>query len=84
VVGHSISATGDLVTALLGMERFRGPHTGANHAEIIWKLLEQYGLRYKVGYFMTNNAANNDTAMYELAKLFSNVKVAFDPVSACM
>ena len=35
VVGHWISSTGDLVTALLEMEHFRGPHTGANQAQII-------------------------------------------------
>jgi hypothetical protein len=84
VVGHAISATGDLVTAQLRMEHFREPHTDANQAKIIWKLLEQYGLRHKVGYFTTDKATINDTAVYELAKLFSNVNVAFYPVSACM
>jgi len=66
------------------MERFSAPHTGANQAEIIWKLLEQYGLRHTVDYITTDNATNNDTAIYELAKLFSNINVAFDPVSVRM
>jgi len=84
MVGHWISATGDLVTAQLGMERFHGPHTGANPAEIIWKLLEEDELRHKVGYFTTDNTTNNDTAMYESAKLFSKGSVAFDLVFALM
>jgi len=81
LVGHWISATRDLITVLLGMECFRGPHTGANVAKIILKLLEQYGLRHKVGYFTTDNATNNETSIPELVKLFSNVNVAFNPVS---
>jgi hypothetical protein len=82
VVGHWISATGDLVSVLLGMECFHGPHSDANQAEIIWKLFEQYGLGHNVDYFTTDNATNNDAAMYKVAKLFSNLHIALDPVSA--
>ena len=84
VLGHWISATGDLVTVLLGMERFSGTHPGANQAQIIWKLLEQYRLRHKVGYFTTNKETNNDTAWNELGKMFRNGNVAFDQVSTSL
>jgi hypothetical protein len=66
------------------MECFHGPRPSANQAKIIWMLLEQYRFRHKVGSFTTDNATNTYTAMCEQAKLFSNVNLAFDVVSARM
>jgi len=40
VVGHWITAIAEPVRALMGMEHFRGPYTGAIQAEIIWMLLK--------------------------------------------
>ncbi|KAF8241253.1 hypothetical protein K440DRAFT_573996, partial [Wilcoxina mikolae CBS 423.85] len=60
----------------LGMERFRGPHSGANQVETFWYLLEQHELKHKVGYYTTNNATNNVTTMHELGKCFSTFNIA--------
>jgi len=72
------------VTALLGMERVRGPHHGGNRANIIRSHVEQYRFRHKVRYFTTDNATNYDVAMYGIAMQLGNDKVAFDPVPARM
>ena len=82
LVGHWIDCYGYLRTALLGMERFQGPHTGLNQAEMIWQILERYHLMYRVGYFTTDNAFNNDTALRELGHIFDAHSIPFDPIKA--
>jgi len=62
------------------MERFQGPHTGHNHAETMWQILEQYHLKYHVGFFTTDNASNNDTALRELGHIFDSHSIPFDPI----
>jgi hypothetical protein len=84
VEGLWISATGNLVTAVLGMEHFCKPHTSANQVDIFWKLLEQYRLKNNIDYIAVHNATNNDNAMNARGKLFSMVNSTFDPVSARM
>jgi len=82
LVGHWIDCYGYLRTALLGMERFQGPHTGLNQAEMIWQILERYHSMYRVGYFTTDNAFNNDTALQELGHIFDAHSIPLDPIKA--
>jgi len=43
-------------------------HTGANMAEIVMKVLREYGIEEKLGYFVGDNANNNDTLVRHLAE----------------
>jgi hypothetical protein len=33
---------------LLGLRKLEGHHTGENQAEVVWKLIRNFGLEYKV------------------------------------
>jgi len=52
-----------LSQTLIAVRQLRGPHTGENQAEVIIKVLEDYKLDKHIGYFITDNALNNDTAI---------------------
>lgn len=41
----------------------KGPHTGENQAEILIAIIKEYDLSKKIGYFVTDNATNNDVAI---------------------
>jgi hypothetical protein len=47
----------------LGIRQLKGPHTGENQAEIIIEIIKDYEIEDRVGYFVTDNASNNDTAV---------------------
>jgi hypothetical protein len=42
-------------------------YLGSNQAEHIMKVINDYGIASKVGYFMMDNAGNNDTMMEALS-----------------
>ena len=79
LVAHWVSPEGHLIAATLGFQRLEGPHSGANQADLIWKILEVYQLTHKLGYFTMNNASNNDTALGEIQRLSQLKGVKFDP-----
>jgi len=66
VVAHWVSSEGQLVTATLGFQHLQGPYSCTNQADLIWKILHFYKLTEKLGYFTTDNASNNDTALSEI------------------
>jgi hypothetical protein len=53
----------DLVnkSTLIGMHRVKGAHTGENIAEVMIPVLEEMGIVSRLGYFIADNASNNDT-----------------------
>jgi hypothetical protein len=48
---------------LLVIRQLRGAHSGENQAQIIIEVIEEYDLQDQIGYFVTDNATNNDTAI---------------------
>ena len=59
----------EIHNVLIALPEIEGPHTGLNLANIIQKVVDEYNIGAKVGYFMMDNASNNDTAMQELQSL---------------
>jgi hypothetical protein len=55
-------------TALLGLPRLRGSHSGENIAGCLASVIKKYEIEHKLGCFMMDNAKDNDTCMKELAK----------------
>lgn len=47
-----------LSSSLLCCERFKGSHTGESIAEFIDKLVDDYAIRHKIVYILSDNAAN--------------------------
>jgi hypothetical protein len=47
-----------------------GSHSGENQAEVIKEVIREYNLQNRIGYFVTDNAANNNTAIDMLVACF--------------
>ena len=75
---HYIAENGDLQQSVLALQELDGQHTGQNQAESIVGVINDYGIASKVGYFMMDNANNNDTMMEALStrsyELLLNIK----------
>ena len=65
VVGHYLNKKGENVTTLLGLCHLMGAHSGANMAEQVVQIIKDYNLIDKIGYFVLDNATNNDTCLEE-------------------
>jgi hypothetical protein len=48
---------------LIAIRQLKGSHTGENQAEIIIEVIKDYNLQHKIGFFVTDNAPNNDIAI---------------------
>jgi hypothetical protein len=53
-------------------------HLGQNQAEVIMKVINDYGIASKVGYFMMDNASNNDTMMKALSTSSYNLSLRLE------
>ncbi|KJZ69950.1 hypothetical protein HIM_10658 [Hirsutella minnesotensis 3608] len=63
---HFLDEEGKYRTFLLGLPQVEGRHSGENLADRISEILHEYGLKGRVGYFVTDNAESNDTCLEEL------------------
>jgi hypothetical protein len=61
IIGHCIIEIGDLEHFVLALRELDGEHTGANQAKEVMEVINDYGIASKVGYFVMDNASNNDT-----------------------
>jgi len=68
LVAHWINLEGRTCCILLGLRKMCGAHTGETQSQVVLTLLQEYFLVEKVGYFMLDNASNNDTALACLSK----------------
>jgi hypothetical protein len=55
-----------LRTFLLGLPQIEGRHTGENFAERVGEIINEFGFEDRIGYFVTDNADNNDTCLEDL------------------
>ena len=63
IVEHWINTDGAVWTALLGLWRLQGQHTGENISYAVASVIEEYSLQHKIGYFMLDNASTNDVCV---------------------
>lgn len=61
VVSHYISDSGQLEHAVLALREIDGEHSGENQSTCIMEVVQEYGIASKIGYFVMDNAGNNDT-----------------------
>lgn len=52
----------------IGVPETSARHSGANIAAQVLEVIDEYGIRDKIGYFTLDNAENNDTAMDDIGK----------------
>ncbi|KAI1506889.1 hypothetical protein Ptr86124_014175 [Pyrenophora tritici-repentis] len=68
VVAHFANASGVIQDLPIALPHLAGSHTGDAIADTIKKTLQEYSIGSdKLGYFVLDNAANNDTAVSSLA-----------------
>ena len=63
ICGHYIDRTGARKTTLLAMRRVEGEHSGENMAAVVLKVIREYRIGRRIGYFMLDNASSNDTCV---------------------
>ncbi|KJZ79535.1 hypothetical protein HIM_01004 [Hirsutella minnesotensis 3608] len=63
VVAHFIDEFGQ-------NQSLHGSHSGENQAEVIKEVIQEYNLQNRIGYFVTDNASNNNTAIDSLIARF--------------
>ena len=54
---------------LIGLPNLKGNHSGPNIAALAFKVIEEYAIGPKVGFYMLDSATNNDTMIVELHNL---------------
>jgi hypothetical protein len=67
---HFIDHTGNLQTFLLSLPELVGSHKGTNIAECVGDIVSEFDIQEWVGYFVLENASNNDTSIEALAEEF--------------
>jgi hypothetical protein len=68
VVAHYIDANMEFKTVLLGLKELEGSHTGENIGDLLREILRSYEIDH-IGFFVLDNASNNDTAIQYLEDL---------------
>jgi hypothetical protein len=63
IVGHYIDRKGHRQTTLLAIRKVVGEHSGENVAALVCKVVKEYRIRKKVGFFILDNASVNDVAV---------------------
>jgi hypothetical protein len=72
IVAHYVNRDGNLVDLPIALPQLMGAHSGENMAEIVYSTLQKFGVGPRtIGYFVLDNASNNDTAIASLAQKIS-------------
>jgi hypothetical protein len=78
IVGHFLGSDLTVKTVLLGIRRLHGTHDGQNIGQAVVSLVDQdYKFRNNLGYFVLDNAKNNDTAV---AHILSSIRPDLAPL----
>ena len=68
IVVHFINNKGGYKSFLLSIPKLAGRHTGVNIANSVAAILAEFDISDKIGYFILDNASNNDTYMQALGE----------------
>jgi hypothetical protein len=72
IVAYFATVDGDVVDMPIDLPQLTGAHTGERLAKVVTLTLTTYGITAdNVGYFVLDNASNNDTTVAALARQFS-------------
>ena len=68
IVAHWTNCEFKVETATLGMKEVFGEHKGEYLAPVVHDVLKEYEIENKLGWFMSDNASNNDTMLKHLSQ----------------
>ena len=81
ITAHWTSSTYIAEATLLAIRELEKEHTGENIAQSVYDAIKDYNIVNNLGYFIMDNASNNDTALKELNSfIIEDGGVGFDPV----
>ncbi len=81
ITAHWTSNDYKAEATLLAIRELEEDHTGENIAVIIYDMAKEYHIVEKLGYFMMDNATNNDKALKSLnSQIQTDGGVGFDPI----
>lgn len=69
VIAQFLDAKKELRTVVLAVRNIHGDHSGKNQAKAIITVIDEYALKEKLGYFITDNASSNDICVAEIIYL---------------
>ena len=69
IIYHFFDHNKQVRTVLLAVRNMHGNHSEKNQAKAILPILDEYLLKAKLGYFITDNATSNDTCITEIIDL---------------
>lgn len=72
IVAHWTSEDYKVITALLAIREVHGGHTGENIANVVYPVLKEYNIHDRFGYYVGDNATNNDTSLEWLTQHLRN------------
>ena len=68
---HYLDKNGHIVDHILALPEQLGKHSSINYTAVINNILKQFSITSKrLGFFITDNASNNDTAIQELSTTY--------------
>lgn len=68
IIAHYISDSGQLEHSVLALREVDGDHSGDNQSLCVLEVIVEYGIASKLGFFVMDNASNNDTLIMGLSK----------------
>ena len=78
VVAHFTSEKLELCTVTLGLVELQGEHSGLNQAAIVLEILNDFGIRNKLGYMVMDNVGSNDSLIKAIATSLNEEGVPYD------
>ena len=77
IVSHFVDLdTQESATALISLRELKGTHGGEAMGQVFLEVIEEYGLKNKIGFFTMDNAGSNDTMLQYIASQIPD----FDPI----
>ena len=78
VVGHFTGEDSKLHTVTLALKELEGEHSGQNQAAFVLDVLDDFGIRNKLGYMVMDNALSNDRLIDAVAQSLHAEGVQYD------
>jgi hypothetical protein len=73
VVVHYLNENHERRVVVLGLRDTLGSHTGANMADHLLQVIQDFVIADKIAYFMADNASNNDAALKILSTYLPSI-----------
>ena len=80
IIAHWTAEDYSVKSALLAIREVHGEHNGENIAEVVYPVMKEYDIHTRFGYFVGDNASNNNTSIKWLDQLMrDDGNEGFDP-----